>query len=44
MLLLLKVVPIAECHAVRLQAALKLHQQGSLDEAEAIYREIMLAA
>ena len=35
------VIPIAELHTVRLQAALKLHQQGCLDEAEALYREIV---
>jgi predicted O-linked N-acetylglucosamine transferase (SPINDLY family) len=35
------VVSVAERHAVMLQAALTLHQQGRLDEAEALYREIV---
>ena len=32
-----------DVHAARLQSALALHQQGKLDEAEGLYREILLS-
>jgi predicted O-linked N-acetylglucosamine transferase (SPINDLY family) len=35
------VVPLEPRHAPSLQSALQLHQQGRLDEAEALYKEIL---
>ena len=36
-------VPSRDAQTARLQSALALHQQGLLDEAEALYREILLS-
>ena len=35
------VVPLEQLHVISLQSALLLHQQGRLDEAEALYKEIL---